>query len=75
MTRRNACAEAGVLGLKMYDIQNSHWNVSLQAVVLFSKWVILKYILKKDNSMNFVGWTVRIHGGISKMGTVIVVED
>jgi hypothetical protein len=30
-------------------------------------------MLNKENSMKFVDWIVRIHGGISKIGTVIVV--
>jgi hypothetical protein len=52
-TRRNACAEAAALGLKLYDMQNSHWNIRLQAGLRFWKRVILKCMLKKENSMKF----------------------
>lgn len=63
-----SCAEAGSLGLKLYDTQNSHWNISFQAGLRFWKRVILKYMLK-ENIMKFVEWIIRIHGGISKIGT------
>jgi hypothetical protein len=31
-------------------------------------------MLKKEKNMKLVDWIVRIHGGIRKIGTVIVVE-
>ena len=46
----------------------------MQAGLRSWKRVILKYMLKKENSMKFVDWIVKIHGAINKMSTVIVVE-
>jgi hypothetical protein len=62
------------LAENLFDMQNVYMNISLQAGLQFLKRVILKYMLKNENSITLDCKDVKIHGGINYMVIVIVVE-